>query len=459
VSWFVDDKTRREIEAALGEPLPSPTSQEFRVLMQRLAVENPDLRQRILEVLSASPVELPSERHARRLGRQALLRRLLVGWLERETFAGDVVWDKRRILASAFGAMALLLVAMFVVNRAIWQPPAPRSSGAPVVPQPIPTQSRSRAEARALPSPPSWPRLPVPTPAPRRTPTYEIANGRVPSPVPPLVPRRPPAGLPPYPEGPGSLAWPLGPAATEPSPSAKPADSLVHEVPAGREPSRTLIVYDAQSSAVSGGASAPPQGGMTYQRGPQPPTVIASPPALSVALRAGQMTAARLATALALMQGAGPMPVVAASESPGLTWLGEATLGPDGLVQLTFHTAVGDQAAESVRAIALDVTSRRPGLEAQVRTVARNTASAVVGAALRSTADYVQALVQQRQVTLTNGWATITTGEVPPFWMLLGSRVAELLAPRTQETTRPISVAELPAGAGLTILVLHRDGR
>jgi hypothetical protein len=171
------------------------------------------------------------------------------------------------------------------------------------------------------------------------------------------------------------------------------------------------------------------------------------------------MTAARLATALALMQGGGLMPVVAASESPGLTWLGEASLGPDGLVQITFLTVVSDQTAESVRAIALDSTSRRPGLEAHVKTVARNTASAVVGAALRSTADYVQALVQQRQVTLTNGWATITTGEVPPFWMLLGSRVAELLAPRAQETTRPISVAELPAGTGLTILVLHRDGR
>jgi hypothetical protein len=455
----MDEKTRQAIEAALGGPLPPLSSEEFRPLLQRLATENPDLRQRILEALSASPVELPSERHARRLGRQAVLRRLLVGWLERETFAGDVVWDKRRILASAFGAMALLLVAMFVVNRATWQPLADRSQRVQVPAKDTPVPSPSRAEARALPSPPSWPRLPVPAPTPRRTPTYEIANGRVGSPVPPLVPRRPPAGLPPYPEGPGSLAWPLGPVATEPSPSAKPANGLVHEVPAGREPSRTLIVYDAPSSAVPSGTSAPPQGGMTYPRGSQPPTGVASPPALPVALRAGQMTAARLATALALMQGAGPMPVVAASESPGLTWLGEATLGPDGLVQITFLTVVSDQTAESVRAIALDAASRRPGLEAYVKTVARNTASAVVGAALRSTADYVQALVRQRQVTLTNGWATITTGEVPPFWMLLGSRVAELLAPRTQETTRPISVAELPAGAGLTILVLHRDGR
>ena len=459
MSWFVDDKTRREIETALGEPLPPPTSEEFRTLMQRLAAEHPDLRQRILEALSASPVELPSERHARRLDRQAFIRRLLFGWLRRETFAGDVVWDKRRILASAFGTMALLLVAMFAVNQATWQPPTERSSTAQVVPQPVPTQPLSRAEARTLPSPPSWPGLPAPIPTPPQAPTSSTAASRVVLPVPPLVPRRPLADLPPYPEGPGSLAWFPGPAPAEQPPSAKPAQLVVQEFTERREPSRTLIVYDTQSSAASSAASAPPQGALVYERGaPQPPVGVPSP-APAAALRAGQMTAARLATALALVQGAGPMPVVATSDGPMLTWLGDATLGADGLIQITFHTVVGDRAAASVRAIALDAVSRRPGLEAQVKTVARNTAAAVVGAALRSTADYVQALVQQRQVTLTNGWATITTGEVPPFWMLLGSRLAELLAPRTQEAARPMSVAEVPAGAGLTILVLQGGGR
>jgi hypothetical protein len=455
VSWFIDDKTRQEIEAALGEPLPPPTSEEFRTLMHRLAAENPDLRQRILEALSASPVELPSERHARRLSRQAFIRRLLFGWLRRETFAGDVVWDKRRILASAFGGMAVLLVAMFAVNRATWQRPAERSSTAQVIPQPAPTQPLSRAEARTLPAPPSWPGLPVPTPPARPAPTSSTAASRVESPVLPLVPRRPPADLPPYPEGLGSLAWPPVPAPAERPPAAKPAQLVVQEFTERREPSRTLIVYETRSSAASSAASAPPQGAMVYERGAPPPPAAVPSPAATAALRAGQMTAARLATALALVQGAGPMPVVATSEGPMLTWLGDATLGADGLIQITFHTVVGDQAAASVRAIALDATSRRPGLEAQVKTVARNTAAAVVGAALRSTSDYVQALVQQRQVTITNGWATITTGEVPPFWMLLGSRLAELLAPRTQEAARPMNVAEVPSGAGLTILVLQ----
>jgi len=150
---------------------------------------------------------------------------------------------------------------------------------------------------------------------------------------------------------------------------------------------------------------------------------------------------------------------VAATDGPPLTWLGEATLGADGLVQITFHTVVGEQAGTPVRAFALDGTARRPGLEAQVKTVARNTAAGVIGAALRSTTDYVQALLQQRQVTITNGWASITTGEAPPFWMLLGSRLAELLAPRAQEASRPIQVAEVPAGTECVILVLHRGGR
>ncbi len=177
------------------------------------------------------------------------------------------------------------------------------------------------------------------------------------------------------------------------------------------------------------------------------------------ARRAGQMTAARLVTALALVPGAGSMPVVATSDSPTWTWLGDATMGTDGLVQITFHTVVGEQSALPVRAIALDATSRRPGLDAQVKTVARNTAATIVGAALRATSDYVQALLQQRQVTITNGWATITAGEAPPLWMLLGSRLAELLAPRGQDAARPIQVAEVSAGTRLTILILQGSTR
>ncbi len=175
---------------------------------------------------------------------------------------------------------------------------------------------------------------------------------------------------------------------------------------------------------------------------------------------AGQMMTAKLVTALALVPGAGSMPVVATSESPAATWLGDATMGTDGLVQITFHTLVGEQSALSVRAIAIDATSKRPGLDAQMRTVARNTAAAVINAALRSTSDYVQALLQQRQVTITNGWATITTGEAPPLWMLFGSRLAEHLAPRgSPDASRPLQVAELPAGTTLTILILQGGHR
>jgi hypothetical protein len=194
---------------------------------------------------------------------------------------------------------------------------------------------------------------------------------------------------------------------------------------------------------------------VVYDRSGQVTAAAVPSTAATPTLRAGHLAAARLVTALALVPGAGAMPVLAASDAPALTWLGEAVLGADGLVQIAFHTAIGEQTSVPVRAVALDATSRRPGLEAQVRTVARNTAAAVVGAALRSTTDYVQALIQQRQVTITNGWATITTGEVPPFWMLLGSRLAELLAPRAQEAARPTQVTEMPAGAALTILVLQ----
>lgn len=457
MSWFIDDRTRREIEEALGGSLPPPTSEEFRTLMQRLAAEHPDLRQRILEALSASPVELPSERHTRRLVRQAFIRRLLFGWLQRETFAGDVIWDKRRILASAFGAIALLLVAMFVVNQATWRPPLTETPGGQAALPAAAAPTPSRPPIKTLPAMPRWPSLPVATATPPPSTPSAAPAGRMASTVAGRPSVRPPVGPPAYPDVPGSL-WP----STFPQANQQPATNLprliIQEAPERREPSRVLIVYDAQHSAASPAAGAAPQGAVVYDRGGQtasapPPSGVATP-----APRAGQMTAARLVTALALVAGAGPMPVVATSDTPTLTWLGDATMGADGLIQITFHTMVGDQAALPVRAVALDATSRRPGLDAQVKTVARHTAAAVVGAALRSTTDYVQALLQQRQVTITNGWAAITSGEAPPFWMLLGSRLAELLAPRAQEAARPIQVAEVPAGTGLTILVLQGSG-
>ena len=58
---------------------------------------------------------------------------------------------------------------------------------------------------------------------------------------------------------------------------------------------------------------------------------------------AGQMLTAKLVTALALIPGMGSMPVVATSENPAGTWLGDATMGTDGLIQITFHTLVGEQ--------------------------------------------------------------------------------------------------------------------
>ncbi len=452
--WFIDDKTRREIEAALGEPLPPPTSEEFRTLMQRLAVEHPELRRRILEALSASPVELPSERHARRLGRQVFIRRLLFGWLRRETFAGDVVWDKRRILASAFGVIAVLLVAMFAVNRATSWPHAaePRTRQATVRPSAAPTTSLPHVAAMpAAPGgpalfavPPTLPQSTLPAGRARRVGAIGLRPAQI----------RPPIGPPPIPDVPALPVWPA-----PPSPAVQPAATssshlIIQQASERPESSRALIVYEAPP------AGSPAQGAIVYDRGSQ--TTAAAPPSTAVVPvpRAGQMAAARLVTALALVPGAGSMPVVATSESPAGTWLGDATMGTDGLVQITFHTLVGDQSALPVRAIALDATSRRPGLDAQVKTVARNTAAAVVGAALRSTSDYVQALLQQRQVTITNGWATITTGEAPPLWMLFGSRLAEQLAPRgQQDAARPLQVAELAAGTRLTILVLQGGHR
>ncbi len=463
MGWFIDERRQREIEEVLGRPLPPPTTEEFRALMQRLVVENPDLRQRILESLSASPVELPSERHERRLARQARLRRLLFGWLRRETFAGDVVWDKRRILASAFGAMAALLVAMFAVNQAAWQQPvaeepgrkeASRSTASAGPPHPTSTVMPAAPDRTHLPAQTTPPIQPSTPSAPSQTPVAPVPTRSVPAVLPDHASGRPPV----FPDLPPPPAWPSAPSPTEPQPAPATPRLIIQEAPQRSEPSRTLIVYQSQPAEASPAAGPPPQGAVVYDRGGQTTTATSPTPPPILSLRAGQMAAARLVTALALVPGAGAMPVVAASEGPALTWLGEATLGADGLVQITFHTAVGEQTALPVRAIAMDAASRRPGLEAQVKTVARNTAAAVVGAALRSTQDYVQALLQQRQVTITNGWATITSGEVPPFWMLLGSRLAELLAPRAQEASRPIQVAEIPAGAPLAILVLQAGG-
>jgi hypothetical protein len=145
------------------------------------------------------------------------------------------------------------------------------------------------------------------------------------------------------------------------------------------------------------------------------------------------------------------MPVIAESDAPAATWLGQATLGAEGLVQVTFALASPGQQG-GVRGVALDPDRLVPGLTGRVTLRHPHAAAAVMAAALQAASDYVQALARQGEAIFADGWAQLALGQTAPAWTYAASRLARVLDPAAG-VGGPVETAEIAGGSHLKILV------
>ncbi len=430
--------TAERVRSALGEDV-SLSPQDVPAVLARLAVEAPDVYSQVLAEISGSHVRLDSERALKRRWRRGLIRRALFGWGEYESDAGDRLIAKRHVAAAVPIGLAVVILMLFGVSHLVGHRSAPTAGRSP-----------ARVVARITPL------HPVPERAVRDA---APSQWQPPAPAPPplLDPVAPPPA-------PWAQSLPLPPirssSAVEAASHANPVVFTRQPVPEGTHLTAALrpdssgppspIVYDRAASDAAesprAGAATPsaaaPSAAAPHDEG----GASAHPPVI-----AGQRVPARLSTGVVVVAGGPAMPVVAESTDPATRWLGHATLGSEGLVQITFTSQGGGRAA-ATRGVALDPARLVPGLAGRTALRHPQAAGMVLTTALQAATDYVQALARQGQVTLVDGWAQLVDGSPAPAWTYVASRLAQGLNLQGSAGT-PVATTELDAGTPLVILL------
>ena len=425
-------ETAQRLRAALGEEVElSPAA--VPAALSRLAVEAPAVYSQVLTELSGSQIRLDSERELQRRHRRSLLRRAFFWWGEYESETGDRLLAKRRLAAAVPFGLAGAMLILLVVSGAVTHRSSPALvAGVPDVRSTPLARPRSREAPRRVDA------------ARVLRPAAAQAVGR-PLPVllipEPLTAQQPPTQTLPA----AALLTPSLSNRTLPSP---PGNPVVFD----RQQARVL----SAPAGVQGEASVTPAP-VIYDRGAANASDAGENPARSSQAGSqwipGQRVAARLATGVVVVAGGPPMPVIAESVGPGSTWLGRATLGPEGRVQVTF-TLASPGGQGGVHGVALDPDHLVPGLMGRMTLRHPHAAAAVMTSALQAAGDYVQALARQGEVTLADGWAQLAVGQTAPAWTYAASRLAQVLEPRGG-AAGPVETAEVEAGSHLTILVME----
>jgi hypothetical protein len=396
--------------------------------LSRLAVEAPAVYSLVLAELSGSQIRLDSERELRRRHRRGLLRRAFFWWGEYRTDVGDRLVAKRRVAAAIpFGISAFILI-LWAVSGLAGHHPSPAAA---------------RAGMAHL------------TSAPGAYAGLGEGNGLVPP-----VRRLRPAG---------ASSLPLLDARPVPASSVPP---VLHTAVAA--PLQNPVVFDRQQAPL---LTAP--NGLRTERAtiPSPVVYVRGASDAGIPLRvasvfgdghtaanarggnpqaespwsAGQRVAARLATGIVVVVAGPPMPVIAESDNPRATWLGRATLGAEGLVQVAF-TLTSSSRRGDVHGVALDSGRLIPGLAGRMTLRRPHAAAAVMVAALQAAGDYVQALARQGEAVVADGWTHVTVGQTAPAWTYAASRLAQVLDPSSGAGGQ-VETAEIAGGSRLTILV------
>ncbi|GBF04758.1 hypothetical protein DAERI_020355 [Deinococcus aerius] len=176
----------------------------------------------------------------------------------------------------------------------------------------------------------------------------------------------------------------------------------------------------------------------------------------------GRPLAAKLLVgALAVQDMASGLPVYAETED-GATWRGTPQLDAQGRIQMTFDTVLQGNREYPLVADAYGPDGL-PGVRTQVKPTAPNLVSSLMSGFFGGTKAFVDAMVNQRNVTVQTGVGgtgsvvTSSAANTPNFWMLTGAgALGSLQLPEDQASL--VNVAELPKGTTLQIVVRRNSG-
>jgi hypothetical protein len=465
----------QRVEAQLGRPLPEHppddvADPEFLTLLNQLRQTDPDLAEEVINAYTGTSERLPSEAEAaseRR--RQRVHRHLFSRFLRPDGLrTGRVRLNLRKTLNWIAAAVAVFVIIWSLIPKSA-RVSAPARRAAPAASQTVtqpapsaaPTVSTSPTPSPALsPIPPSAPRAGAPT-----TPPLEFSPPGFPQSVPdadwPGV-GAPPPPLPGVPmttasqvvvfEASRAQQEPTSPVVyqrEESQASAQQSQVAMHTSPNGAASTQSpglVVVYDA--SAAKGSAGTPVMA---------PPVSEPSAQAAALPTQRGQLLEVRLVAPVAVTSSGGVTPaLVEIAQGPlqGALLVGQATRSPEGLVLIQFNTLIAKDGKEQpFRGAAYDAQVGRLGVAGQVSTMMPGTASALLAATMQSVSDYFKARAQKQQVTVTNGFLTITQG-TPSLWDGLAAAIARAFAPSAQSTTGPTVVARLERGQTITVLVM-----
>jgi hypothetical protein len=440
------------VRAVLGDAVDLSPPAVPRALA-RLADEAPDVYSRVLDELSGSDIRLDSERTLHRRHRRAVLRRILFGWGEYDSDAGDRVLAKRRIAAAVPIALAVVMVGVAGIARFVHH----AHRGAPAAAVHARVGSVRRAVAKTAPIRQG---LAQPTPV-----WSSLLSGRAamtatspgtglwpavlrPAPVRPSLPLPPVSALPipslPIPSLPGRQAGdgpppPIVFIRTPPA-TGTPAQAATGPILAPIVYARTAV---NDTAPLAGSRTAPTRGvvgdpGAAATLGGSADPVAA---ASGAARKLGDRVAGQLLTGVIAAAGVPPIPVVVEG-SDGTTWLGHAVAAADGRVHISFATPFGG--------VVLDPDHSVEGLPGRSVIRRRGAAAAAIGAVAQAAADYTQAVARASQLTVLEGGTQIAPGGAAPGWTYAASRLADALSPQAAGT---IETLEVPAGTRCLILI------
>lgn len=397
--------------------------------LSRLAVEAPAVYSLVLAELSGSQIRLDSERELRRRHRRDLLRRACFWWGEYGTDVGDRLVAKRRVAAAIpFGIAAFILI-LWAVSELAGHRPSPAAARIGV------GHRISAVGAHAGLGEGNGFVRPVHRLQPAETSAFPILGARGPTPASSAPPVSRPALATPR-QNPVVFDRQQAPLLTAP---------IGFRAERATMPSPVVYVRVARDAGI------PLRVTSVFSDGQTAANARGGNPQAESLWSAGQRVAARLASGVVVAVGGPPMPVIAESDNPRATWLGQASLGAEGLVQVTF-TLTSSSPRGKVRGVALDSVRLVPGLAGRMSLRHPHAAAAVMAAALQAAGDYVQALARQGETVVADGWAQVTVGQTAPAWTYVASRLAQVLDPSSGAGGQ-VETAEIAGGSRLTILV------
>lgn len=471
----IEPRVREQIATVLGTPLPDPGTPEFDRLVKHLEEAHPQLARKIRSAPGSEPrVTLPSESFVAGIRRRRLIRTIFTRCFYKPAWPEGLVVDKRRIVGFILVLFAgVFLPAIYLLNGAatrhhlsagpIASTPAATSmprSGSATTTELLQGEIRL-AQPRAMqgPGPVSPPRSPaVSNP-------FAARLGEVPPPPVFQIPRVSPTSTDVVPSIHGS-----------PAPQTLDIGGnrvFAFVAPEERSAAPRIFTFgqpDLQKgvlSSASSRADSPtqtvqlPDGGGAFMHQEEPGQHQAG----QFLVRPGQVITARLVIGLALAPGLEPSPVLAVSDTPKwcgiescpqVTWLGQATYVGGHRVQMKITTALVEKHAYSVQAIGFgpDMVAGVPAaMSAKTPTIAAQ----IIGAAITATSDYLKLLGEQRRVTITSEWFTVTQSANPDFWASFLNRITEVMFSPSRPAT--VEVAEIAPMTELRLLVLAAQGR